>query len=237
MRAKHRMTKLTKTALLALAIASGTCLRADEHPVPLDKNTDSAKCIECHADKAKGKNVHTAIATGCMSCHEIRVSKDVTRVKLITATPAALCFTCHADKNSANIKGTVHNPAVRDCMKCHDPHTSDNQFQLLKPMAGSEKENLCLSCHAIGLHTSEKGSRHAALDMGCDSCHLTHKTGPSTEREFTKHLKKAAPALCLECHDAKDASLAKAHQNQPFEKADCVGCHNPHESDKPQIGR
>ena len=25
------------------------------HPVPLDKNTDSAKCIECHEDKAKGK--------------------------------------------------------------------------------------------------------------------------------------------------------------------------------------
>jgi predicted CXXCH cytochrome family protein len=163
------------------------------------------------------------------------VTKDTTRVKLITATSSALCFTCHAGKNPAQIKGIVHKPAVRDCLKCHDPHSSDNPYQLRKPPSGGEKENLCLSCHVVGVHTAEKGSRHAALDMGCDSCHLTHKTGPSSNIEFTKHLTKAAPALCLDCHDAKDASLAKEHQNQPFEKADCLACHSPHESDKPKL--
>lgn len=226
---------LTKIALLALMMLPGAFLRAAEHPVPLDKNTDSAKCLECHADKTKGKNVHTAVSMGCLSCHEIRVTKDATRVKLITATPAALCFTCHADKNPAEIKGTVHKPAERDCLKCHDPHASDNPNQLLKPVSGDQKENLCLSCHSIGLHTPEKGSRHAALDIGCDSCHLTHKTGPSSNLEFTRHLKKPSPALCLECHDVKDASLKKAHNNQPFATADCVTCHNPHESDKPAL--
>ena len=94
---------------------------------------------ECHEDKAKGKNVHSAIAMGCTSCHEIRVNKDVTRVKLITTTPQALCLTCHADKNAADLKGTVHPPAVRDCLKCHDPHTSDNKYQLLKPTSGDKK--------------------------------------------------------------------------------------------------
>lgn len=229
------MNWYTKSAVLAVIIAGGAALQAAEHPVPLDKNTDSAKCLECHEEKGKGKSVHTAISMGCTSCHEIRVSKDVTRVKLITTTPAALCFSCHADKNPAEIKGVIHKPAVRDCLKCHDPHTSNNKDQLLKPTDGSAKENLCLSCHEVGTHTPEKGSRHAALDMGCDSCHITHKTGPSGDREFTKHLKKPAPALCLECHDAKDASLAKAHQNQPFEKADCVTCHNPHESENPKL--
>src|SRR6516164_4768781 len=105
-------------------------LCAAVHPVPLDKNTDSAKCIECHEDKAKGKFVHSAIATGCTSCHEIRVNKDVTRVKLITATPQALCITCHADKNAKDATGRVHQPAVHDCLKCHDPHASPNKFQL-----------------------------------------------------------------------------------------------------------
>jgi predicted CXXCH cytochrome family protein len=229
------MNGLIKIALLTLVMASGRFLLAREHPVPLDPKMDSAKCLECHEDKTKGKNVHTAISMGCTSCHEIRVNKDITRVKLITATPASLCFSCHADKNPAQIKGTVHKPAVRDCFKCHDPHTSNNKDQLLKPASGDQKENLCLSCHEIGVHTPEKGSRHVALDMGCDTCHETHKTGPSPDREFTKHLKKATPALCLECHDAKDASLAKAHRNQPFDKADCVTCHNPHESDKPKL--
>jgi len=220
-------------AVMVLLCASST--RADIHPVPLDKNTDSAKCLECHEDKGKGKTVHAAVTAGCTSCHEIRVAKDVTRVKLLTTTPAALCFTCHADKNPAEIKGVVHKPAVRDCLKCHNPHATDTPNLLLKAESGDQKENLCLGCHAIGVHTPEKGSRHAALDAGCDTCHLTHKTGASGELEFVKHLKKNTPALCLDCHDPKDAALVKAHQGQPFEKADCVTCHNPHESAAPKL--
>jgi len=219
-------------ALIALLTTRAS---AAVHPVPLDKNTDAAKCLECHEDKTKGKSVHSAMTAGCLSCHEVRVTKDVTRVKLITATPYGLCLTCHADKKAADIKGTVHPPAVRDCLTCHDPHTSDNKNQLLKPMSGEAKENLCLSCHQTGLNVPEKGSRHAALDMGCDTCHVTHKTGaePTPENQF--HLTKAAPALCLDCHDAKDADLQKAHNNQPFATANCMECHDPHQSDSPKL--
>jgi predicted CXXCH cytochrome family protein len=216
-------------------LASAGLLFAGVHPVPLDKNTDSAKCAECHQDKAKGKNVHSAIATGCTSCHEVRVTKDVTRIKLITTTPQALCLTCHADHNAADIKGRVHPPAVRDCLKCHDPHQSDNKFQLLKPTSGDKDQNLCLSCHTQGLNVAEKGSRHAALDMGCETCHVTHKTGERGKQEFDYHLTKASPALCLDCHDAKDAALIKAHQGQPFATANCVQCHNPHQSAQPKL--
>ncbi|HXX16024.1 MAG TPA: cytochrome c3 family protein [Candidatus Eremiobacteraceae bacterium] len=209
---------------------------ADIHPVPLDKNVDSATCLECHADKANGKHVHTAVITGCTSCHEVRVNKDVTRVKLITTTPYALCFTCHADKNPAEITGRIHKPAARECLKCHDPHESDNKYQLLKPTSGAtDKDNLCLSCHAIGVSVPAAGSRHAALDMGCQTCHVTHRTGERGKQEFDFHLIKATPALCIDCHDSKDAELQKAHQNQPFGTADCVRCHDPHQSDAPKL--
>ncbi len=221
--------------LLAVLILLAPPLRADIHPVPLDKNTDAAKCLECHSEKAKGKNVHTAISMGCLSCHEIRVNKDITRVKLITTTPSSLCFTCHADKNPADIKGVVHTPARRDCLKCHDPHQSDNKFQLLKATSGDAKENICLTCHTVGLDVSEKGSRHAALDMGCETCHVTHKTGERGKQEFDFHLTKATPALCIDCHDTKDAALQKAHQNQPFGTANCVQCHDPHQSNAPKL--
>jgi predicted CXXCH cytochrome family protein len=217
--------------LLVVAVTA----HADIHPVPLDKNADSAKCLECHADKAKGKHVHTAVATGCTSCHEVRVNRDITRVKLITATPSALCFTCHADKNPADIKGTVHKPANRDCLKCHDPHESNNKNQLLKATSGDQKENLCLSCHTTGLNVPEKGSRHAALDMGCDTCHVTHKTGEVGKIEFDFHLTKAPPALCIDCHDPKEEALQKAHNNQPFADANCVQCHDPHQSAAPKL--
>jgi predicted CXXCH cytochrome family protein len=179
----------------------------------------------------KGKSVHSAIAMGCTTCHEIRVKKDTTRLKLTTTTTVALCITCHADKKAADIKGKIHPPAVRDCTRCHDPHTSDNKNQLLKAVSGDSKDtNLCLTCHQIGVDVPKDGSRHAALDMGCDTCHITHKTGERGKREFDFHLTKDAPALCIDCHDPKDAALVKAHQGQPFEKADCLTCHDPHQS-------
>jgi predicted CXXCH cytochrome family protein len=220
------------TALLSLFASSAY---GQAHPVMLDKNTDSAKCIGCHEDKTKGKAVHSAIAMGCLSCHEIRTNRDVTHIKLIAVSPAKLCATCHGDKDAAQNKGHIHPPAVRDCLKCHDPHTSANKNQLLKPTSGGKGENLCLQCHNTGVNVSAKGSRHAALDLGCDTCHTTHKTGEVGKAEFDFHLTKAPPALCIDCHDPKDAALAKAHQNQPFEKANCVSCHDPHESAAPKL--
>jgi predicted CXXCH cytochrome family protein len=221
--------------VIAAALVPGAF--AAKHPVPLDKNADSSTCLACHEDKTKGKFVHSAIPMGCTSCHEIRNNRDATYVKLITATPYALCLTCHADKNAADLKGIVHPPAVRDCLKCHDPHSAENKNQLLKPVVGDAKENLCLSCHKTGLDVPDKGSRHPALDMGCDSCHTTHKTGESGKAEFDFHLTKSAPALCMDCHDVKSAELQKAHQNQPFATADCLSCHAPHQSDKPKLMR
>jgi len=232
LRAIHALRLLV--CVIAITVLAGRASAA-KHPVPLDPKADPATCLQCHADKTKGKAVHSAMAMGCTSCHEIRTNKDVTRVKLITTTPVALCLTCHADKKASDIKGTVHPPAVRDCLKCHDPHSSDNKNQLLKAASGDEKENLCLSCHKIGMDTPAKGSRHAALDMGCDTCHLTHKTGAVGKLEFDFHLTKATPALCLDCHDAKSPDLQKAHQNQPFETADCVSCHDPHQSAAPKL--
>jgi len=235
-RAAYAKCKLFLSAVAAALVLFGASrVHADVHPVPLEKNTPPAKCIECHGDKAQGKAVHSAIPMGCATCHEIRVNRDVTRVKLTATTPLNLCLSCHGDKNAAEIKGTVHKPAVRDCLKCHDPHTSDNKFQLLKPASGDVKSNLCLTCHSIGQNVSEKGSRHPALDTGCDTCHTTHKAGVGSEREFKYHLTKATPALCLDCHDVKDSNLIKAHQNQPFEKTDCLTCHDPHQSNHPKL--
>jgi predicted CXXCH cytochrome family protein len=228
-------SRIIPLSLAVVFFVAVLTLRADIHPVPLEKNATSAQCLECHAEKAKGKFVHTAVSAGCTSCHEVRVNKDVTRVKLVTTTPYSLCLTCHADKNAADITGTVHKPVVRDCLKCHYPHSSDNKFQLVKATAGDQKENLCLACHTTGLNVPEKGSRHTALDMGCETCHVTHKTGGRGHPEFDYHLTKAPPALCVDCHDPKVAGLQKAHNDQPFGSANCIECHDPHQSKLPKL--
>ena len=227
---------LRSIAILVLVGSFSVAACAAVHPVPLDPKADAAVCAQCHEDKTKGKSVHSAIAMGCTTCHEIRVNRNVTRVKLTTTTTVALCLTCHADKKAADIKGKVHPPAVRDCVKCHDPHTSDNKFQLLKAESGDDgKTNLCLECHNQGVNVPKGGSRHPALDSGCDTCHTTHKTGQPGVREFDNHLTKDAPALCQDCHDLKDPALLKAHGGQPFATADCLTCHDPHQSDSPHL--
>ena len=228
------MKRVLMLSLLISLTVSGA--RAAKHAVPLDGKTDGAKCLECHGDEAKGKSVHSAIASGCLSCHEVRVNRDVTRVKLTAATPLTLCLSCHADKKASDIKGKVHSPAVRQCVQCHDPHKSANKNQLLKPASGTTKEeNLCLSCHNIGADVPKGGSRHPALDTGCETCHVTHKTGDPAKREFAYHLTKDAPELCLDCHDLKDEAIVKGHRDQPIAKADCLACHDPHQSSAPKL--
>jgi predicted CXXCH cytochrome family protein len=225
-----------KVQMLALlAVVAVPRLAAVKHPVMLDANVDGSKCIECHADVTKGKAVHAAMKQGCLACHEVRVTKDATHIKLITPTVAALCFTCHKDLNPSNLKGHIHPPQVRDCLKCHDPHKSDNPSLLLKPTSGDQTQNLCLTCHDVGVHVTKGGSRHPALDSGCDTCHIMHKSGDPEKREFAYHLTKDAPALCIDCHDVKDAALVKAHHGQPFETADCIQCHDARQSNSPKL--
>ena len=229
---------------LALVVAFGAVGWAGKHPVPLEPNTDAAKCVECHGDKLKGEHVHTAMSMGCLSCHEIRVIKardkkheDVTRVKLIKATASGQCVTCHDNIKTSAGNSVVHAPVRRNCLTCHDPHVSPNENLLKKASSGSQKENLCLSCHGEGVNVPKEGSRHAALDMGCETCHVTHKTGSADKLENRAHLKKDSPALCLDCHDVTEKTLAAAHHNQPVATANCLTCHEAHQSNKPKLAQ
>ena len=225
---------------LMLVIFTGLALHrvdAATHP-PLDPKVDAGKCIQCHGDLTKGKFVHTAMAKGCLTCHVVRMTNDITRVKLTTTNPLALCLTCHENKDATTIKGVVHSPAVRDCLKCHDPHRAENKDLLVMSTAGATPQNnLCLTCHNTGTNVPAGGSRHAALEKGCDTCHVTHKSGNPAQREFANHLTKDSPQLCLDCHDAKGAAMVKAHQGQAATETDCLKCHAPHQSESPKLLR
>jgi predicted CXXCH cytochrome family protein len=232
-----RIWLIRNLSILLLVIAATIpSAMAGKHPVKLDKNVDGSQCLECHKEKAGGKAVHSAIATGCLSCHQVRASNDVTRVNLKTVTPVKLCIQCHSDKDADEIKGRVHLPAVRDCLKCHNPHSSDNKDHLQKPVSGAGKdENLCLTCHNVGTEVEKGGSRHAALNMGCEICHTVHKTGERGKREFDFQLKKDSPALCMDCHDTKNPKLVETHRGQPFVAAGCLTCHDSHQSTRPNL--
>ena len=108
-----RKAPLVKIAgfLLPVLLLAGRAA-AVQHPVTLDPKADPSTCVSCHEDKTKGKSVHSAIAMGCTSCHEVRTNKDVTRVKLITTTTYSLCLTAMPTRTLPRSKDTF---TVRRC--------------------------------------------------------------------------------------------------------------------------
>ena len=117
----------------------------------------------------------------------------------------------------------MHGPvAAGDCIACHDPHTSPNDFQLLA--AGND---LCFTCHVDKKEEFSAGKQvHPPVADRCTNCHNAHSSG------FKYQLNQPAPQLCFTCHNKMQDYISKAKvQHKPvFEEGSCVNCHNPHVS-------
>ena len=104
------------------------------------------------------------------------------------------------------------------CVACHNPHRSDNPYQLaMKP------EKLCAECHFQDVVLKGRGAKgieetrslHTAIP--CFSCHMTEGN------HLMKVLRPDDPDLaedrtdsCSDCHEVKDRKI-RAHQIQDWE--------------------
>lgn len=201
-----------------------------------DAGVDFTACAECHADKTAAPVVHPAMVLGCDTCHEVDQDEDWTEVFLVTEGNE-LCFSCHDDKHPEPSQVSLHLPVrTGRCVDCHDPHSTEAEALLRQPTESREAgENLCLGCHATIAAQINKQTQHMAVDLGCATCHTTHKSNPADAPEGTFHLTGPEPGLCLDCHEAEDAAFKQAHLNQPFARSRCSECHNPHGSDAPKL--
>ena len=102
------------------------------------------------------------------------------------------------------------------------------------PAAGSGN-TACLRCHESVATLLKSKVVHAAVELGCDSCHVNHDVDASAKGKAGYYLVSRQPDLCTTCHSTKDAALVAAHRGQPFERANCSGCHNPHASDNAKL--
>lgn len=252
MRTRSRLHLQLATSIAALVVFMGLFMVADlgfgteKHPpIPapmLEDKTASAAtggvCVICHTDRAKLPEVHSVIAqAGCPACHEVAEQQGRWTVKPL-AEGNELCFLCHDNK-----KPQPPAPGIRNhqasiegaCLACHDPHESQYPFLLPGPVDNASENNFCFTCHADVSELAKKKTVHGVLQMGCLTCHQTHKGGAAGEQEFAFHLTKSTPALCLDCHAGDDAQLASAHASQPFQAAACTNCHDAHGSDMPKL--
>jgi predicted CXXCH cytochrome family protein len=167
-------------------------------------------CFTCHTSKeawGKRKYVHgPMIAGGCTLCHNPHGENN--RYQLWADGAVELCIACHSDKENLVLKerpvrfvhGLIHGPG---CVACHDPHATDHQFLLNKPI-----NELCVSCH-YGLANIKRGHpvgghpvagpnerRRPGRQLSCTSCHDPH----GSPYRYMLFADSMGGHVCSKCH-------------------------------------
>jgi predicted CXXCH cytochrome family protein len=112
-----------KFGSLLLVLVLAMQASAIEHPgiIPRDAN-----CSSCHANKTRGKSVHSAMLLSCTVCHLAQTEGDMTTLTL--AWPKEkICSACH----EGSVEFQQHSPVVKgQCVDCHDTHSSGRRSLL-----------------------------------------------------------------------------------------------------------
>ena len=212
---------------LALAPDGGT------HPVPLPADFDATKCTDCHTDRSEGKYVHSAMAIGCVACHQVETKNDETSINLI-APRNELCITCHEVEKRAVMHGPYKNG---ECLACHDPHSSNYPAH-----TRAETNTLCFTCHGVnqpgvavkdgvvqlpGEQTFPLDEYRQAKKLGLDR---SGKSGhpimghPIEGRDDPR--KKGTSLSCLSCHVQHSSALPALMPADVKNDIDlCTKCH------------
>lgn len=176
-----------------------------------DKNEE--KCKSCHNMKSNiptnGEAFEDVSKTTCYECHKGMINTKNTHAP----NPIAkTCTSCHETVKKWTESKYTHGP-VNDgrCERCHNPHGSDNEFFLRKPIW-----DLCVTCHAekadgkhivssfvfsrnSGGHPTKdrKDPARQGRDFYCSSCHNPH----GSSGVFLLRMKGSLSfGVCNRCH-------------------------------------
>lgn len=97
---------------------------------------------------------------------------------------------------------------------------------LLSSLPSFSEESPCLMCHSKFKKPAK--TVHAALGMGCETCHQAVEGKKHPEKGSMK-LTQDVPGLCFGCHDHGKFKGKVIHP--PVAEGMCTICHNPHQSE------
>ncbi len=143
------------------------------------------------------------------------------KFKLKADARGKVCLGCHATFVDKLKSPFVHTPVKAGaCTGCHNPHASSNGKLL-----AADPSKICARCHSV--IPAKAASVHSAIGNGkCTVCHDPH----ASNNKFA--LRQPGNALCFGCHNKMEESVSKAKFAHAPVKKDCLGCHNPHASEK-----
>ncbi len=211
----HNMNKDSKTKLKKHISSSE--INAKEFDV-LD-NPEESNCYTCHKIITLRKNGHApAVNFLCTICHTGKSGEfnidDQGKSKYLMPDPIMnRCFKCHEGVKEKWFSNTSEHGPLRSgrCNKCHNPHSSNFEFHLRKPIW-----ELCTTCHAekadgkhvIGSFVFNRNSgahptrnrpdpSRPGRKLVCSSCHNPH----GSNGIFLLRTKgKTAYSVCKRCH-------------------------------------
>ena len=139
--ARHGGSKAMKFPSIAVILLYVTvAASAADHPPVL---SDKVNCFSCHANKAAGKSVHSAMSVPCTTCHLVE-TQDSKTVFLLAMPKEQICFACH--EKSTTLK--QHTPAITgSCVDCHDSHSSEYPM-LLTAQADADYRKYAPKAHS-----------------------------------------------------------------------------------------
>jgi len=167
-------------------------------------------CFRCHVNKKswlQKSHIHGPVGTGdCTVCHNPH--GDIEQFQLWAAGKDELCVACHTDKKTlvSGKKPVYYVHGILNgigCIACHDPHATNNAFQLYKPI-----NDLCTGCHTtlkgvtrghpVGGHpvSGAKDPRRPERSFTCTSCHNPH----GSDFKFLLIGDILGGHICSQCH-------------------------------------
>jgi predicted CXXCH cytochrome family protein len=231
-----KLSVLLGFVTLGFILATSGRLASDEkieHPFIEPADIKSETCLGCHAEKNQGKFVHTAVLSGCESCHTASSEEGKTTMTLV-ATGGDLCLMCHEIKEQP----VMHGPYKQaQCLTCHDSHNSG-----FPAVARAEPNTLCMSCHGTN-QPEVRINREARLVTVLGNQTLTFeeyagagklrldRTGtrghpilghPIVGRDPRN---RRAEMNCLSCHLSHGSDEEKLLQKSASEIGLCGDCH------------
>lgn len=100
--------------------------RGVEHPGIVHQDDN---CSSCHADKIRGKSVHSAMELPCTICHLAQTRGDMT-ILTLPMPKAKICSACHEEGMLLRQHSRVGKEL---CLDCHDAHSSNRRMLLREP--------------------------------------------------------------------------------------------------------
>ena len=152
---------------------------------------DAITCVACHSphyavdnkifavkntkatNPLTGESIQDLVAAKCLGCHQTQElgGAGVRPIHLHTTHPLGI----KPNPKIADVPANLLNKGKLDCISCHEPHPSNNNFMYLRVNAGAQGENLgnfCSTCHsakadmtAMGVKSAQEMQVFSAMDQ------------------------------------------------------------------------